>query len=120
MTLPTSHRTPRTTSLALLGLEARIGLVDHVDAALAAHELAVAVTALEGLQGAANFHSGDKNFCGGQGCPGDRKARSIVSTRSEVNPAHGCNARPNLGVYVQITMVWSRSPGTALQFNPKL
>jgi hypothetical protein len=42
--------------LALLGLEARVRLVDDVDDALAAHELAVAVTRLQRLQRASNLH----------------------------------------------------------------
>ena len=44
--------------LALTGLEARVGLVDHVEAALAAHDLAIAVTVLERPERAANFHCG--------------------------------------------------------------
>lgn len=42
--------------LALARLVARVGLVDHVDAALAAHNLAVGVTLLRGFDGGDNFH----------------------------------------------------------------
>src|ERR1700744_4663206 len=65
MTLPTSHTTTfgQTTrdgrdigrASALLGFEARVGLVDDVDPALAAHELAVAVTRLERLKRASRL-----------------------------------------------------------------
>ena len=41
---------------ALTSLEAAVGLVDHVDAALAAHDLAVAVPALERAERIANLH----------------------------------------------------------------
>ena len=41
---------------ALAGLEAAVGLVDHVNAALAAHDLAVAVPALERAERVANLH----------------------------------------------------------------
>ena len=40
----------------MLRLEARIGLVDDIDDALAAHDLAIAVTTLERLERAADFH----------------------------------------------------------------
>src|ERR1700759_4257062 len=65
MTLPTSQTTVVTAwgdaligivGLALLGFEARVGLVDDVDPALAAHELAVAVTRLERLERASDLH----------------------------------------------------------------
>jgi hypothetical protein len=42
--------------LALLGFEARIGLVDHIDHALAANDLAVAVATLERLKRATDLH----------------------------------------------------------------
>src|SRR5712671_767760 len=42
--------------LALAGLEARIGLVDDVDAALAAHDAAVLVALLERLQRIGDLH----------------------------------------------------------------
>src|SRR5690606_36808013 len=41
---------------ALLRLEARVGLVDHIDLALATDDLAVAVTGLERLERAADLH----------------------------------------------------------------
>src|SRR5690606_2383534 len=43
-------------ALALLRLEARVRLVDHIDDALAAHDLAVAVATLERLERAADLH----------------------------------------------------------------
>src|SRR3954469_12060996 len=60
MTLPISQ----TTALGIGGegsalprLKPRIGLVDDVDDALAAHELAVAVTRLERLERASDLHA---------------------------------------------------------------
>ena len=43
--------------LALARLEARIGLVDDVNPALAAHQLVVAVALDQGLERIANFHN---------------------------------------------------------------
>jgi hypothetical protein len=43
-------------SLALAGFEARVRLVNDVDAALAAHNLAVGVTILERFDGRGDFH----------------------------------------------------------------
>jgi hypothetical protein len=43
--------------LTLAGFEARVGLVNDVDAALAAHNLAVGVAVLEGFDGTGDFHS---------------------------------------------------------------
>jgi hypothetical protein len=42
--------------LALTRLEARVGLVDDVNPALAAHQLVVAVALDQGLERIANFH----------------------------------------------------------------
>ena len=42
--------------LALTGLEATVGLVDHIDPALAAHHLAIAVAAFERAERVANLH----------------------------------------------------------------
>jgi len=53
--------------LALAGLEARVGLVNDVDAAFAAHDLAAGVAALEGLDGCGDFHSGRSRKYGGKG-----------------------------------------------------
>jgi hypothetical protein len=50
---------------ALLGLEARVGLVDHIDPALAAHDFAVAMAALQRFQRGADFHRA------ANGCLGD-------------------------------------------------
>src|SRR5579875_160128 len=43
---------------ALSGLVSRIGLVDHVDAALAAHDAAILVARLERFEGILDFHDG--------------------------------------------------------------
>jgi hypothetical protein len=43
--------------LALTRLEARIGLVDDVNPALAPHQLIVAVALDQGLERIANFHN---------------------------------------------------------------
>src|ERR1051325_4520478 len=61
MTLPTSQMTTvgltmATKRSALLGFEARVGLVDDVDPALAAHELAVAMARLQRLERASDLH----------------------------------------------------------------
>ncbi len=42
--------------LALTSFEATLRLVNNVDAALAAHDAAIAVTLLERAEGVANFH----------------------------------------------------------------
>ena len=42
--------------LALAGLEAALGLVDHIDPALAPHDAVVAVPATQGFQRVADFH----------------------------------------------------------------
>ena len=42
---------------ALAGLEPALGLVDHIDPALAAHDAAIAVALLERTERVANFHS---------------------------------------------------------------
>ena len=46
-------------ALALTGFEATVGFVDHVDPALAAHHLAIAVAAFERAERVANLH----RFC---------------------------------------------------------
>lgn len=45
---------------ALAGLELRVGFADHVDRALALHDLAVGVTALGRREGRKNFHGGKR------------------------------------------------------------
>ena len=42
----------------LAGLEFRIRLADHIDRALAFHDLAISVTALGGGEGGKDFHDG--------------------------------------------------------------
>ncbi len=41
---------------ALAGLEARVGLVDYIDPALAAHHLAVAMAVFQRFERASDFH----------------------------------------------------------------
>ncbi len=61
--------------LALTSLEPTLRLVDYIDAALTAHDAAIAVTLLERTEGVANFHQfcpslsrrGDCAFCCIQG-----------------------------------------------------
>src|SRR5437899_3216077 len=50
----------RTLRSALAGLEARVGLVDDVDAAFAAHDAAVLVARLHGLQRMADLHGSSR------------------------------------------------------------
>ena len=45
-----------TSALALAGFEAAVGLVDDIDATLAAHDAIVAMAATQGLQRIAHFH----------------------------------------------------------------
>jgi hypothetical protein len=53
-------------SLALAGFETRVGLVNDVDAAFAAHNLAVGVTVLERFDGGGDFHSDAEPKFGGK------------------------------------------------------
>src|SRR5258708_28179526 len=92
MTLPTSQMTafgirgPAKAS-ALLGFEARVRLVDDVDDALAAHQLAVAVTRLERLERASDLHDLDLGRADG-GVRGLRRERADIRKRSgQVNVA---------------------------------
>src|SRR3954453_18472227 len=93
MTLPTSQMTApilwegsadigRTS--ALLGFEARVGLVDDVDDALAAHELAVAVTRLERLERASDLHRTTRNLSRARtkGVRGFHKSGRIYGSRA--------------------------------------
>src|SRR3954469_22691533 len=100
MTLPISQ----TTALGIGGegsalprLKPRIGLVDDVDAALAAHELAVAVTRLERLERASDLH--DRVSSGGEPRTASRLLQERAHIRGEawrVN-AGGCGlALPRL------------------------
>lgn len=50
--------------LALAGLEPALRLVDHIDAALTAHDAAIAVALLERTEGVANLH-GSHPVCRG-------------------------------------------------------
>ncbi len=73
---------PATGSSALTGLEARVGLVDDVDPALAPHDPAVLVAFLQRLQGISNLHRSD---------PGANEAPKIGSGPRPVN------SRPRAG-----------------------
>ncbi len=48
--------------LALTGFEPALRLVDYIDAALTAHNPAIAVTLLERAEGVANFHGFDPSL----------------------------------------------------------
>src|SRR5437870_12273516 len=91
MTLPTSQMTTvgRLTALgagsALLGFEARVGLVDDVDPALAAHELAVAVTRLQRLERASDLH-GPKSSIGPQAAGWRTRARAYTERARPSQP----------------------------------
>src|SRR5579862_3233110 len=51
------HRGPAAAGpLPLAGLEAPLGLVDHINAAPPPHQLVIAVAAAQGFQGIADFH----------------------------------------------------------------
>ena len=53
----------RRRALALAGLVALLRLVDDIDAALAAHQLVVAMAQAQGFQGIANFHDTTQMVC---------------------------------------------------------
>src|SRR5579859_1040974 len=92
MTLPTSQMTDvglgTRRASALLGFETRVRLVDDIDDALAAHELAVAVTRLERLERASDLHD-LKSRARGRRRPGFRWERADIRKGSdEVNARH--------------------------------
>src|ERR1700732_906120 len=102
MTLPTSQTTSlgQTTVVgvcigeasALLGFEARVRLVDDVDDALAAHELAIPVTGLERLERASDLHRTSRGPISGAdvGVRGVSQERAdIRKGMSQVNVAPG-------------------------------
>ena len=74
----------RFVGLALLGLEARVRLVDDVDDALAAHELAVAVTRLQRLQRASDLH-GTVSSIGPGPAVGEQERAHIRGGPAQVN-----------------------------------
>jgi hypothetical protein len=49
-------RTLQPKGLTLAGLEAAVGLVDHIGAAMTAHDLAIAMASLQALEAVANLH----------------------------------------------------------------
>src|SRR5579871_1827268 len=72
-----SLRAKRPGASALPRLEARVLLVDHVDAPLAPDDAAVLVALLERAQRIADFHGRR---------PMSRRARKLVSSLGSVNP----------------------------------
>jgi len=52
----TDFRSMQCAGLALAGFKPALRLVDYIDAALTAHDAAIAVTLLERTEGVANFH----------------------------------------------------------------
>src|ERR1044072_787981 len=73
---------------ALAGLEARVGLVDDVDAALAAHDAAVLVAQLHGLEGMADLHGSSQQKPRRRRGNSER-ARKIGTREGRVNPGAG-------------------------------
>jgi hypothetical protein len=69
--------------LALAGLEAGVGLVDDVNAALATDQLVVAVALHQTLEGIANFH--DYTYMGGIFPPRLNSALSLAAQQGPVN-----------------------------------
>jgi len=74
-------------ALALARLEARVGFVNDVDAALAAHDLAIRVAGFERLDGGGDFHS----WVG----PG-------IYGKTDIRPEIGCGVNGK-GVLLQAT-----------------
>jgi amino acid transporter len=67
----------------LAGLEAGVGLVDDVNAALATDQLVVAVALHQALEGIANFH--DYTYMGGRYPPRLNSALSLAVQQGPVN-----------------------------------
>jgi hypothetical protein len=65
-------------NLALASLEAALGLVDHVNAALAANQTVVAVTGAQRLQRVTDFHRSILSTC-----DRDFKSRALQAEISE-------------------------------------
>ena len=79
---------------ALAGLELRVGLADHVDGALALHDLTVGVAALGGGEGRQNFHGGKswwgaRNYRDRPECKGISRSGSRNPPFSGVCPGFG-------------------------------
>src|SRR6478609_4803753 len=72
--------------LALARLEARIGLVDHVNAALAAHDAAVLVAQLHRLERMTDLHGPYSTKSPGRAGGNSESARKIRMDRRPVNP----------------------------------
>src|SRR6185436_19105426 len=70
---------------ALAGLEARVGLVDDVDAAFAAHDAAVLVAQLHGLERMADLHGSSQQKPRPRRGNSER-ARKIGTRERRVNP----------------------------------
>src|SRR5215212_751754 len=81
---------PEREASALAGLEALLGLVDDVDAALAADELVVAVTPAQGFQRVADFHRSGLRAAWSVNRTGlqFQKAKKRSAGSVAANPAH--------------------------------
>jgi hypothetical protein len=89
---------PASGQSALLGLEARVRLVDHVNATLATDDLAVAVTALERFQRRTDFHG----RAAGLSRPELRERGNLLEARLPVNR----NAAPACETPVSADVNW--------------
>src|SRR5215203_1614063 len=86
--LPPLFEFRRLVRSALASLEARVGLVDDVDAALAAHDAAVLVAQLHGLERMADLH-GSSQQKPRRGRGNSERARKIGTWERRVNPGPG-------------------------------
>src|SRR3954454_22361791 len=76
--------------LGLARLEARVGLVDHVDAALAADDAAILVAQLHRLERMTDLHGPYSTKSPGRAGVNSESARKIRVERRPVNPcSHG-------------------------------
>jgi len=75
--MPASKRRP-SSNLTLAGLEAALGLVDHVNAALATNQAVVAVTGAQRFQRVTDFHRSILNTC-----DRDFRSRAVEAEISE-------------------------------------
>lgn len=75
-------------------LEARIGFVDHIEAALATDDLAVGVTVFEGLNGGYYFH--DKGIK-------QSNLRHFVNENCAHDPTNFC-IDPNLKTFIMVCL----------------
>src|SRR6185437_13361554 len=78
--------------LTLARLEARVGLVDDVDAALAAHDAAVLVAQLHGLQRMTDLHGPDSTKSPSRAGVNSKGGRKIGRRERPVNPETATNS----------------------------